>query len=88
MNPTTLIATAAAIGDPIRLLLLYVLGTGPKTIGQLVGPARVTQSSVSYHVRRLREAGLVGVERRGRYAVVRRIERRWATIQAAFSAAD
>jgi len=85
MNPTTLIAMAAAVGDPIRLLLLYVLGTGPKTIGQLVGPARVTQSSVSYHVRRLREAGLVRIERQGRCTVVRRNERTWQTMLGAFS---
>ena len=76
------------MADPTRLLLLYVLGSGPKTVSQLVGPARVSQPSVSYHVRRLREAGLVGVERTGRHAIVRRIERRWATIQAAFGTAE
>jgi DNA-binding transcriptional ArsR family regulator len=85
MNPTAMMATAAAVADPTRLLLLYLLGTGPKTIGQLVRPSRVSQPSVSYHVRRLREVGLVGVERRGRHAVVRRVERKWATIVGAFA---
>jgi DNA-binding transcriptional ArsR family regulator len=87
MSPAILMASCAAVADPTRLLLLYLLGTGPKSVGQLVEPAHVTQSSVSYHVERLRQAGLVGVHREGRRTIVRRNERRWAEIVSALGGA-
>ena len=88
MDPTMLMTTASALSDPTRLLLLYLLGSGPKSVGQLVGPARVTQPSVSYHVSRLRRAGLVFIQRLGRRTLVRRNERRWQMITTAFNTAE
>jgi len=88
MNPTALLTTAAALADPTRLLLLCALGSGPKTVNQLVGPAHVSQPSVSYHVRRLREAGLVRIERHGRCTLVQRNEHTWRMILGVFAPAE
>jgi len=42
MNSTMLMTMASALSDPTRLLLLYLLGRGPQTVGQLVAPLRVS----------------------------------------------
>jgi DNA-binding transcriptional ArsR family regulator len=85
MSPSTILATGAALSDPTRLLVLFVLGGGPLPVGQLAVKVHVTSSSVSYHLRLLQTAGLVGVQRVGRRSVVRRVERRWALLMGAFT---
>ena len=85
MNLVHLLSTASAMGDPTRVRVLLQLGGGPLSIGQLAQRVNLAQPSVSYHVRRLREAGLVVAVRDGRRTVVRRVERRWAAIMAAFA---
>lgn len=58
-----------AIKDPLRLRLLTTLATkGEATVTELVEYARVSQPLVSWHLARLRTAGLVKVERAGRVA--------------------
>ena len=54
-----------ALGDPKRILILYVLVDGPRCVGELVDELRVPQSTVSRHLRVLRERRLVTPERRG-----------------------
>ena len=83
-----MIATGAAISDPTRLLMLFVLGAGPLPVGQLARRTHITSSSATYHVHLLRRAGLDGVQRVGRRALVRRIERRWAAELGAFATAE
>jgi Mn-dependent DtxR family transcriptional regulator len=68
--------------------MLFVLGAGPLALGQLAHRAHVTSSSASFHVSKLRRAGLVGVQRIGRLSLVRRNERRWASILGAFATAE
>jgi DNA-binding transcriptional ArsR family regulator len=60
----------------------------PMSVGQLAASVEVTQPSASYHVRRMHDVGLVMVHRAGRRTVVRRNERRWATLQMAFATDD
>ncbi len=83
-----MLATGAAIGDPTRLLLLFVLGGGPLSVGQLALRTHVTSPSVSYHLGKLRAAGLVFEQRLGRRTLVRRNERRWAAVLGAFATAE
>jgi DNA-binding transcriptional ArsR family regulator len=85
MSPAIMMATGAAISDPTRLLMLFSLRTGPLSVGQLAVRAHVTSPSVSYHIRMLRQAGLVGVQRVGRRSMVRRVERRWRMVLGAFA---
>ena len=58
------------LADPLRLRVVDRLGhRGPATVSQLAGELGVPLPQLSNHLRRLREAGLVRVERRGRQAV-------------------
>jgi DNA-binding transcriptional ArsR family regulator len=85
MNAASFLANAAAVADPTRLRMLLRLSGGPLCVGQLAEVVGVTQPAASYHVGRMRQAGLVVTVRQGRRTLVRRIERRWATILAALS---
>lgn len=72
----TLARRFAALGDPVRLRLLNLLATsseGAVCICDLVEPIGKSQPTVSHHMKILRGAGLVSVEKRGTnnwYAVV------------------
>jgi len=61
---------AKALGDPIRLQLIDVLRkhAGKVCVYELVPLFDVGQPTVSHHLKKLREAGLVGSERRGLWA--------------------
>ena len=58
---------AKALGDPIRLQLVDVLRkhAGKVCVCELIPLFDVGQSTVSHHLKVLREAGLVDSERRG-----------------------
>ena len=58
---------AKAIGDPIRVQLLDVLRAhaGKVCVCELVPLFDVSQPTVSHHLKVLRDAGLVGSEKRG-----------------------
>jgi DNA-binding transcriptional ArsR family regulator len=58
------------LADPVRLRVIDHLGNvGPATVSELAAGLRVTMPQLSNHLRRLREAGLVRVERTGRHAI-------------------
>jgi ArsR family transcriptional regulator, arsenate/arsenite/antimonite-responsive transcriptional repressor len=63
-------AVAKAIGDPIRMQLVDVLRkhAGKVCVCELVPLFDLSQPTVSHHLKVLREAGLVGSERRGLWA--------------------
>jgi DNA-binding transcriptional ArsR family regulator len=54
-----------ALNDPKRLMILYALGAGPLTVGELVGVLEASQANVSQHLAILRERGIVETERHG-----------------------
>lgn len=54
------------LGDRNRLRILKVLTRGDTSVGALVDQLALPQSLVSYHLRRLREAGLVRTRRQAR----------------------
>ena len=61
---------AKALGDPIRLQLVDVLRkhAGKVCVCELVPLFDVSQPTLSHHLKRLRDAGLVDCERRGLWA--------------------
>ena len=63
-------AVAKALGDPIRLQLVDVLRkhAGKVCVCELIPLFDISQSTVSHHLKVLREAGLVDSERRGLWA--------------------
>ncbi|MFI7589078.1 ArsR/SmtB family transcription factor [Spongisporangium articulatum] len=65
--------TWTALADPSRRALLDLLRAGPMPVGDLARATRLPQPSASKHLRVLRDAGLVQVERdaqRRLYALV------------------
>jgi ArsR family transcriptional regulator len=60
-------AVAKALGDPIRLQLVDVLRRHPgqACVCELVPLFDLSQPTVSHHLRVLRDAGIIGSERRG-----------------------
>ena len=61
---------AKALGDPIRMQLVDVLRkhAGEVCVCELVPLFDLSQPTVSHHLKVLRDAGLVGSERRGLWA--------------------
>jgi len=61
---------AKALGDPVRLQLVDVLRkhAGKVCVCELVPLFALSQPTVSHHLKVLREAGIVGSERKGLWA--------------------
>lgn len=49
----------AALADPKRLLILYTLADGPRTVTDLAETLELSQPAVSRHLKVLRERGMV-----------------------------
>jgi ArsR family transcriptional regulator len=63
-----------AVADPVRLRLLSLIAChegGESCVCDLTGAFAMTAPSVSYHLRILREAGLISAERRGTWVYYR-----------------
>jgi DNA-binding transcriptional ArsR family regulator len=54
-----------ALGDPHRRAILTMLGAGPRSVRELADELPISRPAVSWHLRLLKEAGLVAEERRG-----------------------
>jgi ArsR family transcriptional regulator len=63
-------AAARALGDPIRMQLVDVLrrNAGQVCVCELVPLFDLSQPTISHHLKVLRDAGIVGSERRGLWA--------------------
>jgi ArsR family transcriptional regulator len=59
-----------ALGDPARVRAINLLATAgePVCICNLIEPLGLSQPTVSHHMKKLLEAGLVDREQRGRWA--------------------
>ena len=63
-------AIAKALGDPVRLQLVDVLRkhAGKVCVCELVPLFDLSQPTVSHHLKKLKDAGIVGAERPGLWA--------------------
>ncbi|MFN3307599.1 MAG: ArsR/SmtB family transcription factor [Anaerolineales bacterium] len=55
----------SALADPTRILLLYTLSAGSRTVNELTADFGLPQSTISRHLKTLRERGLVIATRKG-----------------------
>jgi ArsR family transcriptional regulator len=63
------VAVHKALSDPTRLRILQRLAQRPGTVTDLMRYVDLSQPLVSWHLRRLRAAGLIETQRRGREVV-------------------
>ena len=63
------------LGDDNRLRILQVLGTGERSVSEILDQTRLPQTLASFHLRILREAGVLTSERRGPFIHYRLTER-------------
>ena len=78
----------AALADPVRLTLLSAIasaGTEGACVCDLIEPSGKTQSTVSHHLRVLREAGLVEGEKRGTWVWYRLVPSEMKRLRAALA---
>jgi len=61
----------AALASPVRAAIIHLLSVEGRTVSALVDALGISQPLASQHLRTLRTAGLVGVERIGRTSVYR-----------------
>lgn len=59
----------SGVADPSRIALLYELSSGPKSVTDLVTTLGLPQSSVSRHLRILRDRQLVVTRRQGQMVI-------------------
>jgi DNA-binding transcriptional ArsR family regulator len=55
------------LGDPTRIRVLQTILAGRRNVSEIVSRLGLSQPQVSYHLRRLREAGLAVEEKDGRW---------------------
>ncbi len=79
MNINELATIFKALSDPNRLAILQMLrdecgdecrfevGDGGKTVSEIAGCCQVGLSTVSHHLKELRQAGLIDCEKRGQW---------------------
>jgi ArsR family transcriptional regulator, arsenate/arsenite/antimonite-responsive transcriptional repressor len=72
-----------ALSDPIRLSVLDELARGQRCVCELQEELDIAPNLLSYHLRILREAGLVEATRRGRWVDYRLSEDAGAMVAAA-----
>lgn len=58
-----------ALADPTRLRILQRLADGPGTVTELIDHVDLSQPLVSWHLRRLRAAGVIETRRVGREVI-------------------
>lgn len=63
------ISPIEALGDPTRRQLFEYLRQGPCSVTELISIVPISQPAVSQHLRVLREARLVKVEKRGQQRI-------------------
>ena len=66
-SPVELTARLGALADPVRLRIVGVLADGTRCVCDLQAAVPVAANLLSYHLRVLRDVGLVAASRRGRW---------------------
>ena len=64
-------ALLKALADPLRLQVIEALGEGERCVCDLTGELGLAQSKLSFHLKVLREAGLIDGRQQGRWMYYR-----------------
>jgi ArsR family transcriptional regulator len=64
-------ALLRALADPLRLRVIEALGRGERCVCDLTGDLGLAQSKLSFHLRVLKEAGLLTDRQEGRWIYYR-----------------
>ncbi|MEO7455261.1 MAG: metalloregulator ArsR/SmtB family transcription factor [Gemmatimonadaceae bacterium] len=67
-DPTATAALFHALSDPIRIEVLRLLGPGERCVCDLMEDLGLAQSRLSWHLKTLKDAGLVTDRREGRWS--------------------
>lgn len=85
-DTATLAAMFKALGDPVRLRLFSQVAAQDDEICVCdIGDVGVSQPTVSHHLKKLREAGLVTSERRGTWVYYRAVPEAMTALAAVLS---
>jgi ArsR family transcriptional regulator len=60
-----------ALADPIRLRVVETLATGERCVCELTDELGLAQSKLSFHLRVMREAGIITARQQGRWMYYR-----------------
>ncbi|MCL6611160.1 MAG: metalloregulator ArsR/SmtB family transcription factor [Peptococcaceae bacterium] len=55
------------LGDANRLRILLAIGKGERSVSEIIETTSLSQTLVSFHLRALRDAGIVKAERQGAF---------------------
>ncbi|WP_216902295.1 helix-turn-helix transcriptional regulator [Synechococcus sp. CCY 9618] len=64
-------ALLKALADPLRLRVIEALGSGERCVCDLTGDLDLAQSKLSFHLKVLKEAGLLADRQEGRWIYYR-----------------
>lgn len=53
------------LSDPNRIRILFAIGKGKKSVSEIMSETSLSQTLVSFHLRPLRESGIVSSQRQG-----------------------
>jgi DNA-binding transcriptional ArsR family regulator len=53
------------LSDPNRIRILFAIGKDKKSVSEIITATSLSQTLVSFHLRPLRETGIVSTERKG-----------------------
>ena len=53
------------LSDPNRIRILFAIGKEKKSVSEIMSETSLSQTLVSFHLRPLRESGIVAAERKG-----------------------
>ena len=67
LEPAKARALLKAMADPLRLQVLQALGGGERCVCELTSELGLAQSKLSFHLKVLREAGLIEARDEGRW---------------------
>ena len=67
LDPAKARALLKAMADPLRLQVLEALGGGERCVCELTSELGLAQSKLSFHLKVLREAGLIEARDEGRW---------------------
>ena len=72
--PDSLARLFKLFSDPNRIRILFAIGKAKKSVSEIMSQTALSQTLVSFHLRPLRESGIVAAERQGLYVYYRATE--------------